>query len=778
MPGHSASAAFKKGTESITYNLNLACDKQKNWYCGSPQSRELAVPPARNINHPLSLETSRQKIQESSFGGVHGDADGRFEYDDADGRFVKTVDHAVEPYGQLWNLGPRHHYPFVDSPSLQTSRTTEKRYRKKAVDMSAPFVPAQDPDLMKYNFVSSRSSSIFSVCQPPITTLPHTPRSLPAIQQLHSTLLMFTCKFRNWIVLAVLLASTNTADGHGQPSPATATVSSHGRHQHNINYYYARQLMGDQPSSSTSYDFWWPYPPGGVPTSTTTFATSTPAVTLFTSSIDTSTPVSVFSFGSDMTSSAGVSTSSFSTLSASSSIPSSSTLSTSESMITINALPPSNTSVPFKSPHKLSMMSSNNFLYIVSACGAVGLLIGGVTAWCVYGCLTRNGHGRRRGRKSYGTLEVGPEYIPPTPRLDKEKEEEELDGEEGEWLGDEKLGQENEEEDAAHDEPNPETQAFLHPEAAHAKKRTLSTVSHSTVGGPVRTKSAVTSRSRAPSPTPSGRTSLFFDRPDSTDAVPWESLHHKSIKRDILARLRDDGEQDAGERVARRPWQAHGRHDSDLLVTDAQAGLWRASSHATSAAISRASSCVTASMALGFRIMSESPAGTPQREHDAEVFRWPSVREDKYTRAPTRVARSRSHSPEKASSSRTASPQKFQREAGQSPSKRARPKATGRTKEVDESSMQVRTPDRPADGGMSASKIRSVFPQSPPRISSPVLDEFLCFTPRIPEPSQMASFASFGLPPAEEEQPRDRNRSTGDRSVRDSNNRRGPTGHA
>src|ERR1700761_8899110 len=92
----------------------------------------------------------------------------------------------------------------------------------------------------------------------------HNSPSYPTVApKLHSTLLMFTYKSRNWIVLAVLLASMNTAHGHGQPSPATATVS---RHQHNINYYYARQLMGDQPSSSTSYDFWWPYPPGGVPT--------------------------------------------------------------------------------------------------------------------------------------------------------------------------------------------------------------------------------------------------------------------------------------------------------------------------------------------------------------------------------------------------------------------------------------------------------------------------------------------------------------------------------
>ncbi|KAJ7108553.1 hypothetical protein C8R44DRAFT_293038 [Mycena epipterygia] len=562
---------------------------------------------------------------------------------------------------------------------------------------------------------------------------------------------MFSRTFHTWVSLAIFFASMDHTV-NGQPSPTTTLTTtptgSQRRHaQYNINYYYARQLMSSPVSSSSSYDYWWPYPPAGA-TSPTTFASYTPTETSFVSPTDTSIPALAFSFESD--SAASSSSDSFSTTSMSSVAPSSSQ---SESIISISALPPSNTSLPANSHSKLSMLPANNLVYIVPICAVVGVLIGGITAWCVYGCLTRNGHSRRRGRKSYGTLEVGPEYTPPSPRPGEKQEPEE-----GEWVGDEKHAEESDRDDTLHadasddDERGTETEGFLHPASAqkrpaHASIRTKSATSAATVSTAARTKSTRTSR--APSPTSSSRTSLFFDRADSTDALPWESLRHKSIKRGILARLKFDGQQDTNDRVTRRPWQAHGRHDSDLLVSDAQADLSRAASSVTSAsaALSRASSSVTTSTGPGFRMLTESPAATPQRERGAEVFAWPRVEEDKYTRVPARVARSRSRSPEKPS--RPASPQKFAR--GMSPDKLARAASPpvrrgGGARQTNSDKMRGRT----ANIGGGPGNLRNVLPQSPPRISSPVLDGVLCFTP-IPSPPEttpeISSFASFGAAP-------------------------------
>ncbi|KAJ6612699.1 hypothetical protein B0H10DRAFT_2051555 [Mycena sp. CBHHK59/15] len=539
---------------------------------------------------------------------------------------------------------------------------------------------------------------------------------------------------RSLVSLAVFLGSRNLAVT-AQDSPATTTT--HRRHaQHNINYYYARQLL--PLTSSSSYDYWWPYPPAGA-TSTTTYTPYTPTDTSFPSPTDASAFGLAFSFESDAASSSSSNSGSLS-LTSTDSLSASYSASQSASIIFISALPPSNSSIPFSSHHKLAVQSTNNLVYIVPVCAVVGVLIGGITTWCVYGCLTRNGHGRKRrtGRRSYGTLEVGPEYKPPTPRPGEEEQDE------GVWVADERRPEESDTDDTfyASDDDcqadvdddgqrDGETEGFLHPGSANKPSRAAmhrTTRNKSTTSTATRVKS--TRSSRAPSPTPSGRTSLYFDRADSAqDSLPWESLRHKSIKRGILERLRYDDDQRV--QVGRRSWQAHGRHDSDLLVQDAQ-----------EAALSRATSSATASTAQGFRILTESPAGTPQKERGAEVFAWPSV-EDKYTRVPERVARSRSRSLEK--SARVASPEKFARAT--SPPARAVSPPVGRGK------RGTRLPD---DGGAQRGRarnadIRSVLPQSPPRISSPVLDGTLCFTPiskAYDTTPTLPTFASFGAPVA------------------------------
>ncbi|KAJ7512772.1 hypothetical protein B0H11DRAFT_7607 [Mycena galericulata] len=579
----------------------------------------------------------------------------------------------------------------------------------------------------------------------------HFNSSLPLVVPPAVVSWMFSRRFRCWVLLAIFLASME-GTAHGQPSPTTTSLRRHA--QNNINYYYARQLMPSPLTSSSSYDYWWPYPPADATTSpTATLVSFTPTDTPFLSQTDISTPVLAFSFDPDSAASSPSSSDSLTSVSMSAT-----SSSASDSIISISARPPSNTSLPGTSNRKLSMVPTSNLVYIVPTCAVVGILVGGITAWCVYGCLTRNGHGRRRGRKSYGTLEVGPEYMPPTPHSG---EKQELEEEEGEWVGDEKHVEESDggdtvRGDASEDEQGTETETerFLHPGAALKGGPPRSPVRNKSIAATVsttRARAKSSRSSRAPSPTPSGRTSLFFDRPDSTDALPWESLRHKSIKREILERLKDDGRQDSG--VARRPWQTHGRHDSDLLLADAQASLSRASTSVTSVGVSRASSSVTARTGPGFCILSESPAETPQSERGPEVFAWPSV-EDRYTRVPARVARSRSRSPEKAS--RASSPDKSMR--AMNPEKLARaaspPVRRGGTGDGGRFNAQVRGRTAEAGSGGHASKhIRNVLPQSPPRISSPILDGALCFTP-ISSPlettPEITSFASFGAPVSEE----------------------------
>ncbi|CAK5261801.1 unnamed protein product [Mycena citricolor] len=557
---------------------------------------------------------------------------------------------------------------------------------------------------------------------------------------------MPSSSFSSFVAIAVLLSTAELAEARSsQPS------GSHKRpRQHHVNEYYARQVMA---LTSSSYDYWWPYPPATQTQTNSPTNSPVPTNTLIVEPLATNTPEVAFSFDSSTSSIPASSISASSALSSSSLSSSSSPFSSSsappsssQSVVSISALPPSNTSIPANSHRKLEMVSSTNLLYIVPACGVGGLVIGGLTAWLVYGCIAR------RSLRKRGDLIAGPEYRPPTPSLAAKVDHGE--DEDDEWAGNEKhrveelddgvaamfvgnlrgkgdrVGGEDEDEDE--DQPESESAGFLHP--GTAQTRPLRVKSVASTAAPSRGRTMRSDRS--PSPTPSGRTSIFFDRPDSGDEAPWETLRHKSIKRGILERLRDEDSERAGsgskDRVKRRAWQSHGRHDSDIRIPDNQVSLSRATSMAT-ASLSRAAS--TVSTAMGFRILSESPAPTPFKEQN---FAWPSVEEDKYTRVPRRVARSRS--PEKPMPSPVKYTQPLRRAASPDGPSRSR----GRKRK-----------GQSADGRLSRKptieeQYRSVLPRSPPCISSPVLHEALCFTPPSQYTETVASFAAFGVPDEQE----------------------------
>lgn len=322
--------------------------------------------------------------------------------------------------------------------------------------------------------------------------------------------------------------------------------------------------------------------------------------------------------------------------------------------------------------------------------------------------------GGKRGRQSWGSLEVGPEYKTPSAATLRAKA-----GEEGAWIGDKHDDQEEEQQPYGrppHETNQGEQEAFLTPGAAGFTTPSRSSTRLTTTSN--RTKSTRT-RMGAVSPSPSHQISLI-DRstacsPCSQDDVPWESLRHKSIKREILARLQS--EEDKRDMVGRRPaWQIHSKRDSDLLVTDVELLMSRAGSQATEPGV-------------GFRMMVESPLPPipSTRGRGDSQFSWDGVGADKYSPVPMRMASSRSHSRSRSPTKRSTN--------NRSPAKKG-------------ASLEKKASGDKDAGRTSGEDMRGVFPQSPPQISSPLLDGVLCFTPipssHVPTPS-VPSFASFNL---------------------------------
>ncbi|KAL1742719.1 hypothetical protein HDZ31DRAFT_42595 [Schizophyllum fasciatum] len=187
----------------------------------------------------------------------------------------------------------------------------------------------------------------------------------------------------------------------------------------NINYRQIAPLPGIAQTTST-YDYWWPYPPGGVYTTITTPPVA-PLIPTTTNLLAAPAPTIISDVNSilDLTLD-GDSSSSFlsdsASLSTSSSLDSTASLSTvGPSVISLTALPPDTTSsAPNTSPKKLDRPTTANAAkYVVPVCIVAGVILGSLCAWFVYGCLrarhTRMGHGKER-RRPRERLEAGTEY--------------------------------------------------------------------------------------------------------------------------------------------------------------------------------------------------------------------------------------------------------------------------------------------------------------------------------------------------------------------------------
>ncbi|KAK7438582.1 hypothetical protein VKT23_017917 [Stygiomarasmius scandens] len=238
-------------------------------------------------------------------------------------------------------------------------------------------------------------------------------------------------RFRSILTIAGTGLVLHATPATGDDSSARQTHT-----QYNINY---RQMAVPAPvgapelptpiTSSSSYNYWWPFPPGGVYTTTSSTLVNTIATPL-------SEPLSLgipLSSGFVATESTAVDPVDIDTTNSNlntSSVPSSTTEST-QSFITINASAspesPTSSFVVYPKTHSTAQDSQKTMMYLIPVFVILGVLLGSGVTWIAWGCLTRKprvidytGDGevvtrkrgwRRRPRRS--ELEIGgPAYCP------------------------------------------------------------------------------------------------------------------------------------------------------------------------------------------------------------------------------------------------------------------------------------------------------------------------------------------------------------------------------
>ncbi|KAG6856496.1 hypothetical protein H0H87_003875 [Tephrocybe sp. NHM501043] len=380
-------------------------------------------------------------------------------------------------------------------------------------------------------------------------------------------------------------------------------------------------------------------------------------------------------------------------------------------IIRITALPPVDpasepTYVTYPKKHPPSQQKFK-MIYLVPVFVFLGILWGSLAAWLAYGCLTR------RPKVQDDVFIGGPRYVPAPsdvegwPSLQQDREE--MQEATFSWPDLKQAAREPE-----NDENGDEDDPFLLPPT------------------PTKARSARTKSSRSTKTAHSDATYMLETDDEDKKDIPWERLRHKSIKRGILEQVQQEGNRINSLRSAgtvrntgtgtrksvERRTSRHGRTDSDVLIGDIDQLLSGAGSKDDRPSTHRAdSACTTVSLisrtttgdktqwkpGTGFRIVAESPLSsrgpTPAPSDDPVAFHMSSTATtpaDRYTPAPARrhTSRSCSTSPVKGS-------------AG--PSTPARPHA-------------------------------AILPQSPPQITSPLLENNLCFTPsRRPPPRAFTS---------------------------------------
>ncbi|KAF8881002.1 hypothetical protein BD779DRAFT_1675670 [Infundibulicybe gibba] len=410
----------------------------------------------------------------------------------------------------------------------------------------------------------------------------------------------------------------------------------------------------------------------------------------------------------------------------------STTMSSSQSASTSSVPPVSSVSqIPVTPLQTISPSSGFKLIYLAPAFAMLGVVLGGGAAWIAYGCCTR-GPRLRTDDNELG----GPAYSGLALNAHDYDEGFEAGVEKHERVGFSWPAIEKPQPELPEDFPG-EGDPFIVPPLSIVKSKSTATRASAERARSV--KSARPERSPVFSDTTS-LALLDLDSDDEADAeqVPWESLRHKSIKRGILEKVNNEeqswisslrgirGDGTGGRGLGRRS-RRHTRTDLDLCVGDVPT---RAVSTRTTAP--SVYSTLTApdpdlsvenwTRGSGFKIVVESPAPPPLASL-ARNWAWggPEPEEDRYTPIPPRASRSRSRSTSPVKShSRSASPVKPH--------------------------SRNTSPTKPR----SRARAACVLPQSPSRITSPPLEDILCFTPRVGSSARAGSSSPTKTPGARE----------------------------
>jgi hypothetical protein len=502
------------------------------------------------------------------------------------------------------------------------------------------------------------------------------------------------------------------------------------------------------PTTTSSFDYWWPYPPAGA--STTMIPSAQSTVVQPSSSLSATIPTSV--------------TGSIPSASSSSSLQPSSS---SNTAVSSNALPTTQTALhPVHPKFKL--------YYLYPVFGVVGILIIALAVWIIYGCCTRKP--RTRDHSDANSILGGPRYVAVDEKVLRDVEAGDTDAmqehqrrlelrnkEDGQfkwpsydltdyWNGDRR-----------------EKKPFLRPPLPTAKSSSDRTAKSARTTKTSRsTRTSTSTRPGSKKTQSRARNGVFSPKSDSTSLaclelyssdeeaeekakqVPWESLRHKSIKRGILDQVRKDGSwRDsvravAGSAFADKVRAGLGggvgnveRPNAVSRRSTGDASTYPASEANGGASSTRANSTRTTTTndegegrwlkGPGFRMITESPAPSPPALLNAFGYGQDDViseddeecddENDRFTPMPTRLGSSRSRS-----NSKSSSPVK---------SKPIPNKPTTTT------IVRANLGGTTTSIGRQFVHPRDVLPKSPPQIMSPPLESQLCFTPTAAATARM-----------------------------------------
>ncbi|KAE9394061.1 hypothetical protein BT96DRAFT_923738 [Gymnopus androsaceus JB14] len=517
--------------------------------------------------------------------------------------------------------------------------------------------------------------------------------------------------------------------------------------QYNINY---RQIAApgydaEPATTSSSYDYWWPYPPGGVATTSSPSIISSP--TLYTDPFSVATLSSLSLLAPDVSASDSVvSDSMLTSVSPTSMV--TTTISSSQSMITVNATMSSQTasstfsSYP-KSTQNQTSTTSKADVYLIPIFVVLGVVLGSILAWVSWGCLTRkprvrdfdNDDDDSSGRKKSGRrprrseLEVGPAYCPSLSQKRDYLEEAEDSTEKAPFSPQSVFSWRALEADGGKDSDR--ERDYLVPPALPSKNSRAKSVGPKRQLGLSRAATSKTATSVS-----------VYSQVGEEDEYEEAEIDRMSLLNEFESdydprspRLDTKSTPTTSSGSARvvsvsRRRPNHVRADSDSHLEDVDTSGKRVGgprdkkNDLLRSATARTQSS-TRTTQTGFRMMDGSPLPTPSVSSPSSQhgggggFFWGNNEPEIHEAISIPERRTRPNATTSSSDSYTALPARGSRSRNNSPVKQSNTSRSTRQRQV---SARDKAIEQYYGNG---------FPQSPPQVTSPKLESSLCFTPPL-----------------------------------------------